>query len=148
MKHTQVADLMTRSPYTVRHDATLQEAAELMSQHDVGCVVVVDDQGALAGMLTDRDVCVAACNERRLLDAIRVSPHMGHHVVTCSPLEGVMEAAERMRTHQVRRLAVTETDDKVVGLLSLDDLAHAHDAIGADEIARTLSAVVPRRSYG
>jgi CBS domain-containing protein len=141
---------MTSSPYAAHLDGTLQEAAAIMDEHGLGCLPVLEQSGALAGMITDRDICVAAAQERRALDELPVSRFMSAHPRTCRSDDDARAAAELMRTHRVRRLAVTGPQGELVGVISLDDLAHAHalDAISAEEIARTLAAVATRRSYG
>ena len=151
-----VEHVMTPCPYTCRYVDTLERAATIMADHDCGCVPVVDDADMLVGLITDRDVCLAAQRERTSLDNIRVSLHMSSQVHACRPDETLTEAADRMRAHAVRRLAVTDPSGKLLGLLSLDDIAvrgaasRNPDGIGLDanEIADTLAAVVPTRSYG
>jgi CBS domain-containing protein len=146
----RVDRLMTPSPHSVLVDATLQEAAAMMASHSLGCLPVLEEGGALAGMITDRDICVAAAQERRKLDELIVSHFMSTRPRTCRSDDDVRAAAEEMRTHRVRRLAVVGPKGEIVGVLSLDDLAHApsFEALTAEEIARTLAAVSVRRSYG
>lgn len=141
-----VEEIMTPVPYRLKHDATVKDAAKLMDRHLIGCVVVVDEQDALAGIVTDRDVCLAASAERSSLDDVRITLYMSTKVKTCRPSDDVESAAALMRQYRVRRLPVTDSEGSVAGLLSVDDIAHARDVLGNDLVAETLAAVARRRT--
>lgn len=129
---------------------SLLVAARLMWAHDVGAVPVVDGKGKVEGIVTDRDVAMAAMLEGRRLTDLRVSDTMTRHVVTCSPGEDVEDAAERMADRQVRRIPVVDAHDHLVGLLTLNDLASAAGSrrgsgVPAARVASTLQAICRRR---
>jgi len=86
-------------------------------------VPVVDQDGVVVAMLTDRDVCMAAFTQGRALGDIRISSAMSKSVWTCRPEDDVKLAEERMRHHRVRRLPVVDAEGRLVGILSLSDLA-------------------------
>jgi CBS domain-containing protein len=144
----KVEERMTKSPYGVGVEDSLQDAAELMDKHELGCVVVRDEGGFLAGILTDRDVCIAAARERDALGKLQVSQHMSSRVTTCKADDTLERALELMRADRVRRIAVTDEAGNPLGLISLDDLVHARDTVGDSAIAETLAAVTPSRTYG
>jgi CBS domain-containing protein len=100
----------------------VQHAAERMAEEGVGCLVVVGQDGTLAGMVTDRDLAVrvlaAGLDPRRT----PVSRAMTPDPVTIPHAAEIEEAARLMRDHRVRRLPVLDVDGRVVGVLSLDDL--------------------------
>ncbi|MFC4616388.1 CBS domain-containing protein [Cellulomonas sp. H30R-01] len=120
-----VADVLSPSPITVETTATVREAAELMREHDVGDLVVVE-QGRLVGIVTDRDLVV------RVLAVGGGSNDPVGQVATGSPVvvgpdDDLVGAARLMATHAVRRLPVVR-EGEVVGVLSLGDLAVRHNA--------------------
>jgi CBS-domain-containing membrane protein len=120
-----------------------------MWNHDCGCLPVVDEQRRVIGMITDRDVCMAALTQGRRLDEMLVSSAMSWRVVACSPSDSIVSAEERMRMNQVRRLPVVDEGGRLLGVLSLADVAReatremlldSKDVVG-DHVAATLAAV-------
>ncbi|MEU2720250.1 CBS domain-containing protein [Streptomyces smyrnaeus] len=120
-----VSEVMTPAATTVRPDATLVEAAQLMRAQEIGDVLVVKD-GKLLGLLTDRDITLRAVADGvdplsvNCLSACTPDP------VTVTPGTRIGAAAELMRTHAVRRLPVLE-DGRLAGMVSLGDLVRASD---------------------
>jgi CBS domain-containing protein len=119
-----VRELMTTPVQTVSTEDTLNCAAKLMRDHAVGCLPVVDERGALTGMLTDRDIALQAHEYGEALWKLRVDESMHTPAYTCRPDDDVATAARIMREHRVRRLPVIE-GDRPIGMISLDDLARA-----------------------
>jgi CBS domain-containing protein len=118
-----VFEVMTRRVFSVHHGETLANAAAVMWDRDVGCVPVLDDDGCLVGMLTDRDICMAALTRGARLDEIEVASVMSRRVHTCAPEQTLAEAGEVMRLDRIRRAPVVDGDGRLIGLLSLGDLA-------------------------
>lgn len=151
----RVADLMTVDVKTCGPDDPLSVPAGLMSTHDCGSVPVVGADGRVVGMLTDRDICMAALRRAAPLDGIQVAEAMASRVCSVRPDDTLETAAGMMRRHQVRRLPVVDPAGRLVGLLSLGDLARRAEPGGIDdragevaarELAATLGAVSqPRR---
>ena len=120
-----VREIMTRPIQTLNPEDTLNCAAKLMRDHALGCVVIVDRDGALAGVLTDRDIALSAYAYGEALWRLRIADSMRTPVWTVGPEDSIETAARVMREHRVRRLPVVDAGGKPVGLVSLDDLAHA-----------------------
>ncbi len=120
---TQVQALMSATPLTCHESDSLNRAAQLMWEHDCGCVPVVDHLDHVVGIVTDRDICMGAYTQGRPLEEILVSSVCSRAVRTCAPDDSLDKAEGLMIKHQVRRLAVTEPDGHLVGVLSLSDLA-------------------------
>lgn len=118
----KVADVMTRSVDVANPDARLDEAAERMRQLDAGVLPVVDGD-KVVGMITDRDITVRATAEGRDPVTTKVSEIMTSEVVFTYDDEDVKDAAKLMQDHQVRRLVVLDREKKLVGIVSLGDLA-------------------------
>ena len=156
-----VKTLMTGSPLaTCRPGDPLQAAARLMWERDCGAVPVVDNARHVVGVITDRDICMAAYTQGKPLSAIPVSSAMARQVISCHGEDDVRLAEDLMRDYQVRRLPVLNTDGQLVGMLSLNDLARsARDGNGSyrlesnghvspAELAATLAGVGERRASG
>jgi CBS-domain-containing membrane protein len=130
-----VARVMTHVVHTCRPEDDLAAAAKQMWEGDFGSLPVLDDGGRLIGMITDRDVCMAAYTRG-------------------APLEdGVEQAALAMSRSEVRRLPVVDDANQLVGLISLADVAqHAASVPPARrrgefaEVGATLSSVTRPRS--
>ena len=118
----QVNEVMTRGVECVSPDATLQEAARKMKDLDVGPLPVCD-KDRLAGILTDRDIVVRAVAEGRDPRSAHVRDVMTPDVVYCFEDQDVQEAARLMEEKQVRRLVVLDRAKRLVGIVSLGDLA-------------------------
>jgi CBS domain-containing protein len=121
----RIEQLMTKSPKTCRPDSPLSHAARLMWENDFGCLPVTDDDdsGRLVGMITDRDICMAAFFAQRPLNEIPVANAMKKDVCACNPGDDLAEARAIMGEMAVRRLPVIDASERLIGLLSLADLA-------------------------
>lgn len=120
-----VREVMTPAATSVRPDATLVEAAQLMRAQDIGDVLVTQD-GRLLGMITDRDITLRAVAEA--VDPLTVSclSVCTPQPVTVRPDDEVGTAVELMRRHAVRRLPVAE-EGRPLGFVSIGDLAQERD---------------------
>lgn len=118
-------DLMTPATHVCRPDHTLREAAGLMWEHDCGFLPVVGEDGRVLGVITDRDVCLAASRVGRDFAAVPVRECMSQPVRSCSPEDTFDAAADAMERYHVRRLVVVDAGARLQGVVSLDDLACA-----------------------
>ena len=121
----RIEQIMTRFPRTCRPDHTLAHAARLMLENDCGCLPVTTctGSGRLVGIITDRDVCMAAQSQKKPLSELQVDEVMERRVYTCNPGDAFAQAQATMWEERVRRLPVVNELRQVVGLLSLTDLA-------------------------
>jgi CBS domain-containing protein len=104
-------------------EENLNTAAEKLCTKDIGCLPVVNRSGQVVGMITDRDICMAAYKQEKLLRDIPVSAVMSRELYSCHLTDTVAKAEALMRGHRVRRIPVVNADGKLVGIVSLDDLA-------------------------
>jgi CBS domain-containing protein len=149
---------MVREVRTVSADDSLNEAARIMWEHDCGCVPVVDQELHVVGMLTDRDICMAAYTQGVGLHEGRVSSAMSRRLFWCEPDDDLAAAEKIMREVQVRRLPVIDRDGHLVGILSLNDIARkaARDhsrrmprEVNESEVGAVLAAISePHRPAG
>jgi CBS domain-containing protein len=145
----KVKDLMQTKLHTCHPDDSLAAAARIMWERDCGIVPVVDGAGRLVGVVTDRDACMASYTKGLPLQQIPVASAMASRVVSLHVGDDLTRAHEEMRTHKLRRLPVVAGEHRLVGLISLKDLATAaaKDKAPAprQEVARTLAAVSAER---
>ena len=118
----QLKDVMTRDVEVIHPNATLEEAAAKMDALNVGPLPVCDGD-RLVGMLTDRDVTVRATAAGRDPKTTRVREVMTDEVVYCFEDQDTNEAARIMEEKQIRRLVILNRDKRLVGIVSLGDLA-------------------------
>lgn len=134
-------EVMTPGVEVIDSGSTLHEAAAKMKARDIGPLPVCDN-GRLVGVLTDRDITVRATAEGEDPTVIRVRDVMTPEVVYCFEDDLVSEAARVMQEKQVRRLVVLDRDRRLVGIVSLGDLAVE---TGDEELAgQTLGEVSER----
>jgi len=121
----RVEELMQKVVRVCGPDDAISEAARIMWEADCGCVPVVagDGRGGLVGIITDRDVCMAAYTRGKALGELRVCDAMSRDLRTCSPQESLAAAAGAMRVARVRRLPVVDEAGQLLGIVSLSDLA-------------------------
>jgi CBS domain-containing protein len=141
----QVKDVMTTSVETIGPDSPLQEAAERMKALDVGPLPVCDGH-RLVGMITDRDITVRAVAQGFGGAMGSVRDVMTPDVVSCFEDQDVREAARLMQEHRVRRLVVLNRDKRLVGIVSLGDLAVAtgDDTLAGETVEKVSEPATPQ----
>lgn len=119
----QVKELMTREVRTCLPTDSINHAAQIMWESDCGCVPVVEGDGRVVGIITDRDICMAAYTQGRPLAQMTVSSAATRNVVTAREDDSLHRAEKLMHDAQVRRLPVLDSEDRLVGVLSVTDFA-------------------------
>lgn len=119
----KVLNLMTHHVRTCGPEDSLNTAAHLMWVGDFGCVPVIDQDSRVVGMLTDRDICMAAYTRGVSLHALSVKSAMAKEVVCCAPDDDILVAEKLMRKNQIRRLPVADAQGTLVGIISVDNIA-------------------------
>lgn len=120
-------DIMDQRVVCVEPAAHVDHAARKMAQANVGMVVVWDGQGRTLGVITDRDIAIRICAERRQADLVQVSEIMSRDLVTCWPTDDVHRAEALMSEHQKSRVLVVDDTRRCLGIISLADLAVCED---------------------
>jgi CBS domain-containing protein len=118
-----VSSTMSSEPITCARHARLSDVAQLMWDHGLGWLPVVEDSGALAGVITDRDLAMAAYTRGCRLAEASAESAMASPVHSCGPDDTLADALSRMVDHGVRRLPVVGDAGKVVGTLCVSDIA-------------------------
>jgi CBS domain-containing protein len=119
----KVDEVMQQQVFTCRSQDSLRIAAQLMWDHDIGSVVVLNDEGRPIGMVTDRDVLMCLYTSGRSLDGAPVSKAMSKELVSVRLGQPIQAAEAVMKQKQIRRLVVVNDSGKLAGILSLNDLA-------------------------
>lgn len=151
----RIQDLMTQGVQAATETDALSAVAKIMWDHDCGIVPIVDAEQHVVGVVTDRDICMAAYTQGRPLHEIPVSTVMSRQVAWCRPWDTPLSAERTMAQRRIRRLPVVDEGDKLVGIVSLGDLAHymqTQQTTGADgmtwpAIARTFASVSAPRHF-
>jgi len=119
----KVNDLMTRDVVHCPDCSSLNTAAQMMWEHDIGCVPIVNSEERVVGMLTDRDICMSAYLQAVLLRDTLVTSAMSKEVFSCRSEDDIAAAVKLLREKQLRRLPVVDVQGKLVGIISLGDIA-------------------------
>jgi CBS domain-containing protein len=130
----QIKDIMTPGVRCVSPDTTLTEAAKLMGELDVGSLPICNKE-RLVGMVTDRDIAVRAVARGEDPKSTKVKEVMSEGIVYVFEDQDAEEAARLFETQKIRRLAVLNREKRLVGIISLGDLAvNAGSSIGGEAL--------------
>lgn len=125
----KVRDVMSINPKLIQREKTIQEAAVVMRDSNIGTLLVQDDKG-LIGVVSDRDLTIRSIAEGKDPKQTMIKDVMSEGVVYCSENDTLEQAAWKMEDNHIRRLAVLNGENQLVGVVSVDDLA----VRGGDEI--------------
>jgi len=120
---TKVEEIMTKKVVTVGPDVTALEAAKLMRDNGIGCLVVIED-GNMIGIVTERDLVVRAIAAGSHPMWVKIREFMTPKVLTCSPETTIAEVNRIMSSKGIRRLPVVNKEGKLVGIVTSRDIAH------------------------
>lgn len=138
-----VADVMTRGVRSMRPDDNLVAASQAMEKLNIGAVPVCDGD-RLIGMVTDRDIVVRGVAQEANLRQCKLSDVMSAHVRTVREDDEVQEVLREMGQSQVRRLPVVDRNDRLVGIVSLGDIASKQARLAPQaehEVAQSLGDI-------
>jgi CBS domain-containing protein len=149
-----VRELQTSNVKTVSPDTDLAVVAKLMWEGDCGAVPVVTDDRKVIGMITDRDICIAAATRSKPPAEIRAGDVIStnHGVHSVKPDDDVRIALRAMRKHRVRRLPVVDREQRLTGIVSINDLAinaspSLPDSVPAQEFLETFQAICAHEKH-
>jgi CBS domain-containing protein len=132
-KDLQTADVQTCTP-----DSNLASAAQIMWECDCGVVPVVDEHRKLLGMITDRDICIATATRSSAPADIQVRSVMTTGTLySCRPDDDVRSVLATMGKYRVRRLPVVDRDNRLIGIVSVNDLVRHADYRAGAEVSGT-----------
>jgi CBS domain-containing protein len=130
-------------------DTDLATAAKLMWDGDCGAVPVVNGEQKVIGMVTDRDICIAAATRGSKPSDIRVGDVMSHDLVTCRITDDVHDVLKTMKGVRVRRLPVVDDHERLAGIVSLNDIVMRADcrpnaAVSGERLLEALKGIGSR----
>ncbi|WP_371745786.1 CBS domain-containing protein [Myxococcus sp. CA033] len=138
-------EVMTRNVRTARRDSSLREVARLMKEEDCGVIPIVNEHGRLEGIVTDRDIAIQAFSGGQPPEQLRASDVMTDDVPAATPDETLHTLVDIMAREQIRRVPVVERDDRLIGIVTMGDIAKHADADEA--LQRALERISSRRSF-
>jgi CBS-domain-containing membrane protein len=141
-----IQEVLTPNVKSCSPDTDLAAAAKIMWDGDCGTVPVVNEERRVIGMITDRDICIAAATRATSPANIRAHEVMSAQVYTCRPEDDVRTALNTMKEQRVRRLPVVDQQQRLLGIVSLNDLAARAECrkgadVPGDEFLDTMKAI-------
>lgn len=145
-------DLMMMTPYACHPETNLGAATELMWKGNCGFLPVLESTGRIKGVITDRDICVALGTRNKAAGNVTVGEVMHGKLLKCSAEDEIHVVLQTMREGHVRRLPVIGGDSKLVGVISLHDIAMrtqparpgVEPELPAEEVLRTYRAIAQK----
>lgn len=138
-------ELMTSKVHSVGSWQSLNDAARLMWEHNCGSVPVLDENNKVVGMVTDRDIAMAAYLNGNRLEAIPVSVAQSKQIICCKPSDSINDVQHMMQTYQMHRIPVVGKKGELAGIVSLNDIACAYQSgvkgLTAEEVSDTLASI-------
>jgi CBS domain-containing protein len=132
----KVREAMREKAEWVSPDLTLQQAAQTMREKNIGALPVGEND-RLIGIITDRDICCRAVAEGHDPSKMKVRDVMSKKITYCFDDQDVKDAAQVMEEKHIRRLAVLNRDKRIVGILSVSDLAfHGQQALAGEVLEK------------
>jgi CBS domain-containing protein len=147
----KVQDLMTRDVQCCGPDTNLAAAAKMMWDSDCGALPILNVQGQVMGMITDRDICMAAATKNKPASEITVWETSSGKAYTCRMTDDVHTALDIMKRERVRRLPVVDEDGILQGIVAMNDfiLAVGEDKnladLSCEDVMRALKAISAHR---
>ncbi|EFL19142.1 CBS domain-containing protein [Streptomyces sp. C] len=141
-RNLRARDIMTQGVQCVREDQSLQDAAKMMRELNVGCLPICGDDGRLQGMITDRDIVIKCCADGKDPAAMRAGDLAGNlHWIDAD--SNAQQALETMEIHQIKRLPVIDVEGgrRLIGMITEANLAkNLSDADIAEFAVRVYAA--------
>jgi CBS domain-containing protein len=122
MQVSQILDAKGHDVITIRAQATVAEALRMLWLEGIGALVVTDESGKVAGMISERDIIRGLAAQGTEMLATQVEERMERAVITCTPETWIEELMNEMTERRVRHLPVVEGDGKLVGIVSIGDI--------------------------
>jgi CBS domain-containing protein len=135
----KIVEVMTREVETCNETDSVVNAAKLMEECDIGSIPVIDNDGQLCGILTDRDIAIRGVAKEKDLSRTTCGELMTDELICCQPDTEVHQAMDILAEHQIRRLPVVDDNKRLIGICAIGDLAVQH--IYIDDAGRALNSI-------
>lgn len=137
----KVNEFMSKDVCFVKPDCKVYDAARIMCENHIGCIPVCDDEKHVVGLITDRDIVIRSIACDKDTKTTNVSDIMTCNVCTCGCEKSINEAQNTMAQNQIRRLPVVDENNKMVGVITLGDLARNSGEIGQTNVCTTVGNI-------
>lgn len=137
----KVKDCMCNDVCSVRPETKISEVAKLMGEHHIGCIPVCDTNNCICGIVTDRDLLLRSVCCNKDANTTPISDIMTCNVCTCKEDDEMTNAETKMSQNQIRRLPVCDKNNKVIGILTIGDLANHGTQLGNSEVFTTIENI-------
>ncbi len=149
----KVQDIMTSDAQCCGPDTNLATAAKMMWDSDCGALPVLNVEGRVLGVITDRDICMAAATKNKPPSEITVWETTSGKVHTCRPTDNVHTALDIMKRERVRRLPVVDEEGVLQGIIAMNDFLIAAQeakgrsipAVSYDDVVHTMKVISAHR---
>ena len=116
-------DIMTKYVRMCKPECSVKDAAQIMKEVNAGVVPVVNENDEILGILTDRDITLYTVAESKDPETTKVQEFMTKSVITAHPDDDLDDAIKKMEEYKIRRIPIVDNNNKVVGIISLGDVA-------------------------
>ena len=137
----KVNECMCNDVCCIKPNTTINEVAKLMGTKHIGCIPVCDDNDCICGIVTDRDIILRSIACEKDPKTTPVSDIMTYDVCTCKKDDEMSNAESKMAQNQIRRLPVCDSNNHVVGILTLGNLAQNDRELGKQEVCTTIENI-------
>ncbi len=143
----KIREVMSANPICCLPGDTAQQVAQMMCDHNIGCIPVVVDQQSrkLVGMITDRDLCCSVIAGGLDPRTTKIERFVSAELVTCRDGENIDKCERAMQQYQVRRIPIVDGEDRVIGIVSQADLALKAKP---DKVSQTVKAISDSKQPG
>ena len=144
----KVKEIMTPNAKAIWLTESLADAAQLMWENDCGVLPIIKDGRKVIGMITDRDICMAAAMRDKKPSGVSVEEVMTGLVYSLNPEDEIEQALKTMEEHKIRRLPVVNAEGELEGILSMNDVVlnanAAGDRIAYGDVVKTYQSICKR----
>jgi CBS domain-containing protein len=121
--HLKCRDIMTRNVTTCNKNTNIEKIAQLMRFEDIGAIPVLDEEGKLEGIVTDRDIVVEGLTKDKTDAELTAEDCMSTDLFTARQNDRLVDVIREMGDHQIRRVPVVDSRNRLVGIISMADVA-------------------------
>ena len=137
----KVKECMSNNVISCSPSTTIYDVAKEMQNNHIGCILVCDNENCMVGVITDRDIVLRCIANDKNVKETPVSEIMTTNVCTCMEDDNIESAQNKMSKEQIRRLPVIDNEGKIIGILTLGDLAENDMEIGQNEVCDTINGI-------
>lgn len=137
----KISDYMCKDICFVKPDCKVYDAARIMCENHIGCIPICNDNKNCVGIITDRDILLRTVASNKDTKTTPVSEIMTTNVYTCTQDQTITEVQNKMAENQIRRIPVLDNEKKVVGIITIGDLARNSREISQENVCTTIENI-------